>query len=166
MVPGGINLLSLIVNEMMEQGSYKKMALILAVSFLIMYGVMFLNVDSADHIYLSLTRTYMSLLMVTPMALLMLGLMGKMYANKKLNRVIAVSAIAVFILSLVFLRSQTFISDQQYMQAMIPHHSSAIMTSKNASITDPGVKKLSDSIIVSQQREIEKMKSMLERTGE
>lgn len=135
----------------------------LVISFLIMYGVMFLNVDSANHIYLSLTRMYMSLLMVTPMALLMLGLMNRMYPNKKLNRVIAIASISVFILSLAFLRSQTFVSDKQYMQAMIPHHSSAILASKHAKITDPEVKKLSERIIESQEREIAEMKGILER---
>lgn len=42
----------------MEKGNYGKMAVMLGVSFAIMYAVMFLNVDSADHIYLSLTRTF------------------------------------------------------------------------------------------------------------
>ncbi|UAY52860.1 DUF305 domain-containing protein [Ferruginibacter albus] len=49
------------------------------------------------------------------------------------------------------------------MEAMIPHHSSAIMTSKNANIKDPEVKKLSEQIIQSQEKEIEQMKSMLAR---
>ncbi len=61
--------------------SYKKFVLMLAVSFIIMYSVMFLNVDEANHIYLSITRTYMALLMVLPMAVVMI--MGKMYPNKK-----------------------------------------------------------------------------------
>jgi len=48
------------------------------------------------------------------------------------------------------------------MKAMIPHHSSAIMTSKNAGIEDPRVRKLADSIIRSQQREIAEMKALLD----
>lgn len=139
------------------------MGVMLVISFVIMYTVMFLNVDSLDHIYLSLTRTYMSLMMVSPMAILMLLLMRNMYPNGRLDTVIRSSAAVVFILALVFLRHQTFISDKQYMQAMIPHHSSAIMTSKNATITDPEVRKLADSIIASQQREIGEMKAMLHR---
>ena len=135
----------------------------LVVSFIIMYGVMFLNVDDASHIYLSNTRLYMSLLMVSPMALLMLMMMGKMYPNRKLNFAISAGSICIFIVALYLLRTQTCISDQQYMQAMIPHHSSAIMTSKHANIKDPELKKLSESIIASQQKEIEEMKGMLER---
>jgi len=40
------------------------------------------------------------------------------------------------------------------MKAMIPHHSSAIMVSKHANIKDPEVRKLEDSIIASQERDM------------
>lgn len=141
---------------------YWKFALMLLVSFFVMYGVMFLNVDDIGHIYLSLTRFYMSILMVSPMAILMLLLMPMMYSNKKLNRIIIGSAVAVFVIALICLRSQAFISDKQYMKAMIPHHSSAILTSKRANITDKNVRKLADSIIVSQHEEIRRMKFLLD----
>ena len=149
--------------ENMGQSNYKKMLLMLIISFIIMYAVMFLNVDKLNHIYFSYTRTYMSLLMVTPMALLMLLLMPAMYSDKKANKIISVSAIVVFVFALTALRSQSFISDEQYMKAMIPHHSSAILTSKNANIRDPEVRQLSDSIIKSQEEEISQMKFILKR---
>lgn len=149
----------------MKKGNYGRFLLMLLISFCIMYAVMFLNVDSTGHIFFSLTRVYMSLLMVAPMALLMLLLMGAMYPRRKWNAVIAVCGIAVFILSLVMLRRQLFIGDQQYMKAMIPHHSSAILTSRHADIKDPQVKALSDSIIASQEREIAEMKAILARMG-
>lgn len=149
----------------MTTNSYKKLGFILSISACVMYAVMFLNVDSWGHIYLSFTRTYMSLLMVTPMAVLMLVMMPKMYVNKKKNTTIILSSVAIFIGSLVGLRTQTFISDRQYMLAMIPHHSSAILTSKHAGIKDPQVKALAESIIASQEREIAEMKALLERIG-
>ena len=49
------------------------------------------------------------------------------------------------------------------MKGMIPHHSSAIMTSKHANIKDPEVKKLSEEIIKSQEEEIAQMKNILKR---
>ena len=143
--------------------SYQKFVLMLGASFLIMYTVMFLNVDSTDHIYLSVTLLYMTLLMVTPMALLMLAFMPGMYKNRKLNGIIIIVSISVFIATLAFLRNQTFISDIQYMRGMIPHHSSAILTSQNAHIQDPEVRKLADDIIKAQEREIAQMKAMLQR---
>lgn len=150
-------------HDAIEHGSspYKKFLLILTISFILMYGIMFLNIDNADHIYLSVTRTYMSILMVSAMALVMLPMMGKMYPNKKLNKIILTSALMIFIMVLIFLRQQAFISDVQYMKGMIPHHSSAIMTSKNATIKDAEVKKLSEQIIRSQEEEIAQMKAKL-----
>lgn len=147
----------------MEKSNYQKFLLMLSISFVIMYAVMFFNVDRFDHIYLSLTRVYMTLLMVSPMAVMMLLLMGKMYVNKKLNLMIHSSAVLVFILSLLFLRTQVGISDSQYMKAMIPHHSSAILTSKNASLEDDEVIELSKQIIKSQEKEIAQMKEALKR---
>ncbi len=47
---------------------------------------------------------------------------------------------------------------------MIPHHSSAIMTSTYADLQDPEVKKLSQDIIEAQEREIALMKQLLEKT--
>jgi hypothetical protein len=60
----------------------------LFISFGIMYAVMFLDMDKMEQVYLSTTGFYMALLMVAPMAVLMLSVMGKMYMNKKPNRVI------------------------------------------------------------------------------
>lgn len=143
--------------------NYKKLVITLTISFAVMYTVMFLNVDRIAHVYLSATRFYMALLMVAPMALVMTMMMGDMYKNKKANKIIFAAAIAVFLLSLILLRTQTPIGDEQYMKAMIPHHSSAILTSQEADIKDPEVKELAENIIEAQEREIEQMKEILER---
>ena len=153
-------------NQENQNSNYRKFAIMLGTSFCIMYAVMFLNVEKADHIYLSLSRLYMSILMVAPMALLMLTMMKKMYKNKRLNTIISISSISVFVIALVLLRTQTPVGDKQYMKAMIPHHSSAILTSKHANITDPEVKELSEKIIKSQEEEISQMKAMLDRLEE
>lgn len=147
----------------MEKSNYKKFFLMLTISFVIMYGVMFLNVVDSGHIYLSLTRFYMALLMVAPMAVLMLLLMKNMYQDKNKNILILLGSVLVFVLSLWSLRAQIFVNDKNYMQAMIPHHSSAILTSKKANIQDPEVKELSKQIIEAQVREIEQMKNILNR---
>jgi len=147
----------------MEKGNYKTFILMLILSFFMMYAVMYLNVDQLDHIYLNITRLYMTLLMVSLMALLMLGIMKIMYKNKKLNTIIVLSSIAVFTLALIGVRTQTPIGDVQYMKGMIPHHSIAIMTSKHAHLKDPEVKKLAQSIIDAQEKEIAEMKRILAR---
>lgn len=45
---------------------------------------------------------------------------------------------------------------------MIPHHSRAILVCENASITDPEIQQLCDSIIQSQKEEIDQMKQILD----
>jgi Uncharacterized protein conserved in bacteria len=68
----------------------------------------------------------------------------------------------VFALALWLVRSQVTVNDTDYMQAMIPHHSIAILTSKRAQISDPRVRKLADEIIEAQEREIAEMKFLIE----
>lgn len=142
---------------------YLRFLIMLSISFVIMYSVMYLNVDQQDHIYLNLSRLYMTVLMVAPMAVVMLLMMGKMYQNKKKNGMIVAGSVVLFAAALFLLRSQTPVGDVQYMKAMIPHHSSAILTSQEANISDPEVKKLAEEIIQSQIEEIEQMKKILDR---
>lgn len=133
------------------------------VSFIIMYIVMFLNIFEIAHYHTSLTRIYMTILMVAPMSVVMMMMMGKMYPNPKINTGIMVGGVVVFIVALIALRSQSSIGDVQYMKAMIPHHSSAILTSERAKITNPEVKKLADNIIKAQRKEIAEMEAMIRR---
>lgn len=147
----------------MEQNNYRTFTIMLIISFIIMYSIMFFNVSALDHIYLSLTRLYMALLMVSSMALLMFALMKHMYKDKKKNTLIIGSSIGVLVLSFILLRTQTPIGDVQYMKAMIPHHSSAILTSEKANIQDPEVRKLADDIIKAQKKEIAEMDAAIKR---
>ena len=52
------------------------------------------------------------------------------------------------------------------MEAMIPHHSIAILTSTRARISDPRVRRLADGIIDSQRKEIEEMKVLVKDLGD
>jgi peptidoglycan/LPS O-acetylase OafA/YrhL len=146
----------------MENSSYKKFAVMLLVSFVLMYAIMFLNVEQPDHIYLSMTRLYMTVLMICAMAILMLVMMPMMYPDKKINLGIIVGSIALFVLAFVGVHKQVGVGDVQYMKGMIPHHSIAIMTSKNAHIKDARVRKLADGIIKTQVKEITEMKALID----
>lgn len=143
--------------------AYLKFFLMMAVSFLLMYGVMYLNVYVTDDVYLSTTRTYMTFLMICPMAVSMMLFMWGMYPKKKLNYGIMGGAGVLFIICLFGLRQQIPVGDEQWMKAMIPHHSSAILTSTRANISDPEARELANQIIKSQREEIAQMKAMLER---
>lgn len=54
------------------------------------------------------------------------------------------------------------VDESEYMSAMIPHHSIAIMTSERARISDPRVRKLADESIEAQEREIAETKYLIE----
>ena len=147
----------------MDKGSYSKFFLMLAASFVVMHLITYLNTYEWDHVYFSLMRFYMTTLMVAAMGLLMLGFMAHMYPDKGKNRLIALGCVAVFGGALAMLRSQALVNDTRFMESMIPHHSIAILVSKRATLKDPEVRTLADSIISAQQREIGQMKRMLAR---
>ncbi|AMR29513.1 DUF305 domain-containing protein [Hymenobacter psoromatis] len=142
---------------------YSRFFLMLGTSLVAMYAVMYLNVYEWDHVYFSLTRVYMALLMLVPMTLIMMGFMWSMYPNKQGNALIMGGSLVAFVVVIIMVRSQTFIGDTLWMKAMIPHHSIAIMVSKRADIKDPEVRQLADSIIAAQEREIKQMQRMLAR---
>ena len=135
----------------------------LGTSLVAMYAVMYLNVYEWDHVYFSLTRVYMALLMLVPMTLIMMGFMWSMYPNKRRNALIMGGSLVAFVLVTSMVRSQTFVDDTLWMKAMIPHHSIAILVSKRADLKDPEVRQLADSIIAAQEREIKQMQRMLAR---
>ncbi|MGO1059435.1 DUF305 domain-containing protein [Planococcus sp. FY231025] len=142
--------------------NYIRFGIMIGTSTFIMYWLMFLNVFQFDHVTFSETRIYMALIMGSVMAIVMLLFMWKMYENKKVNAAILAASALVFALSLYLVRSQVLIEDKGWMQAMIPHHSIAILTSERADISDPRVRELADSIIEAQKKEIAEMKRLIE----
>ncbi len=141
--------------------SYLRFALMIATSTVVMYGLMYLNTYQLDHVFFSQTRLWMALLMGAVMAMVMLGFMWAMYKNRAVNMAILAGAVAVFAGSLFLVRSQALVGDVDYMRAMIPHHSIAILTSSKANIRDPRVRDLADAIIAAQVREIDEMKALI-----
>jgi hypothetical protein len=145
----------------MVVNDYKRFGLMIVVATAVMLGLTYLNTYQWDHIFFSETRLYMSLIMGSTMAVIMLLFMHKMYTNKRVNIGIITGSILVFVISLWLVRSQVIVGDLSYMRAMIPHHSIAILTSSNAQISDPRVRELADEIIQAQEREIAEMKALI-----
>lgn len=87
--------------------------------FIIMYGILFLNVNHLNHIYLGVSRTYMFLVMVLPMIILMIIFMGKMYPKKKLKVFLIVGSLVTFGIILNGPGILSAIGDIQYTKAMI-----------------------------------------------
>lgn len=144
------------------KNKYGNFLAMIATSAVLMYGVMYLNTYQLDHVYFSEMRLYMTILSTAVMAVVMLLFMLHMLQDKKKNMAIVVVSILVFLSSFFLMRNQTTIDDVDYMQAMIPHHSIAILTSGRAKIEDPRVRKLAEDIIEAQEKEIAEMKELIE----
>lgn len=141
--------------------SYWRFGAMIVTSTIIMYGLMYLNSWEFSHVWYSQTRTWMAVYMGAVMAIVMLVFMLGMYTNKGLNIAIFGGASVVFLLALYLVRSQVTVNDVSWMEAMIPHHSIAILTSSRANISDPRVRKLADGIIKAQELEIKEMEALI-----
>ncbi|MCB5423672.1 DUF305 domain-containing protein [Altererythrobacter sp. CC-YST694] len=144
------------------EGNYWRFMAMVATSTAIMFGLMYLNTYELGHVFWSETRFWMTFVMGGMMMIVMLLFMWGMYKDKTKNFIILGAGALTFAVALWLVRSQATVNDEEYMSAMIPHHSIAIMTSARAEITDPRVRKLADSIIEAQVKEIAEMKMLIE----
>lgn len=144
-----------------KKASYLRFAAMIVTSMIVMYGLMYLNTYEASHVHWSEMRLYMTFIMGSAMAIIMLTFMRGMYSSKKINLAIYLGSVAVFLVALFLVRTQVAVGDLSYMSAMIPHHSIAILTSENDRIEDIRVRNLADEIIEAQRREIKEMEWLL-----
>jgi len=115
-------------------------------------------VDTPDHIRNSYTKVYLALYMALWMVAL--EIVSYSYMTGKYETLwwlIPTFGCICFVYCL--LRKQEFINELEYMKAMIQHHSSAVLTSKQILKKNPSseVKQLAESIIQSQEKEIDVM---------
>ena len=142
--------------------SYKKFFGMIGTSMILMYILMYLNsYQIFGHAWFSETRLFMTLIMGSVMTVVMLTFMRRMYANRKVNLAIYAGAVLLLLSSVWLVRSQITVSDVDYMEGMIPHHSIAILTSERAQIEDLRVRELADEIIAAQRREIKEMEWLI-----
>lgn len=144
-----------------EPKHYRRLMIMVAVSFAAMYGLMYAMVDSIGNVYASFNQIYMAGLMTAAMVIIELMIMGQMYPNKRLNAVLMIASAAALALFWFGIREQVGISDRQFLRSMIPHHAGAILMCEEAPIRDPAVRQLCTAILASQQAEIAQMKAML-----
>jgi ABC-type uncharacterized transport system permease subunit len=149
-------------DEKNQMNPYVKFTLMILTSTVLMYIMMYFNTYEWDHVYFSETRVYMALYMGAGMAVVMLAFMANMYKKTKINLMIYGLSIVLFAVGIWGVRSQETVDQVDWMQAMIPHHSIAILTSERADIEDPRVRQLADQIIETQKREISEMQALIE----
>ncbi len=144
------------------RGAYVRFFAMIGTSIVVMFFLMYLHsYQILDHAWFSETRVFMALIMGAAMMVIMLSYMLHMYKSRSANVAIYVSAIVLFGAALWLVRSQVTVSDVDYMEGMIPHHSIAILTSERAQIQDLRVRELADSIIEAQRREINEMEWLI-----
>lgn len=142
--------------------SYVRYFAMIGTSIVVMFFLMYLHsYQIIGHARFSETRVFMALIMGAAMMVIMLSYMLHMYKNKTFNTAIYVGAIVLFGVALWLVRSQVTVSDVDYMEGMIPHHSIAILTSERAQIEDLRVRELADEIIEAQRREISEMEWLI-----
>ena len=147
----------------MSKSPYPMFALNLGLSAIIMYFVMYTMIDSTAELYNNLNNVYMTSMMLMSMAVFMLWLMPSMLPNKKLNMILYVAFTIVFILAFAGMRTQALVGDRQFLRAMIPHHSGAVLMCQRSTIRDPEIVALCGDIVSGQKQEIAQMKAILAR---
>ena len=145
-----------------QMNPYLKFTLMILISTVVMFIMMYFNTYKWDHVYFSETRAYMALYMGAVMAIIMLAFMSNMYKKTKINLMFYGVSVVLFAFGLWGVRSQQTVDQVDWMQAMIPHHSIAILTSERADIEDPRVRELADGIIEAQKREIGEMQQLID----
>ncbi|MFO7661179.1 MAG: DUF305 domain-containing protein [Chloroflexota bacterium] len=150
-------------NDSGSMGSYKKFLAMIGTSMILMYVLMYLNsYDILRHARFSETRLFMTLIMGAVMTLVMFLYMRGMYKNTRANVALVAGAVLLFIAAVWLVRSQITVTDVDYMEGMIPHHSIAILTSERANIEDVRVRELADEITEAQHREIKEMEWLIQ----
>lgn len=149
-----------------DKKHYLRFGAMITTSMLFMYAVTYINTYQLSHVEWSETRLFMTLLMGATMAIVMLLFMLGMYKDTKINIGIIVGSLLLFGLATYLVRSQTTVQDTSYMNAMIPHHSIAILTSENSEIKDVRVCELAVEIIKAQRREIAEMQWLISDINE
>ncbi len=147
----------------MKMSPYSMFALNLGLSAIVMYFVMYTMIDSTAELYNNLNNVYMTEMMVMAMAIIMLWLMPSMFPDKRFNLILYATFGIVFVLAFAGMRTQALVGDRQFLRAMIPHHSGAVLMCERSTIRDPEIVALCGEIVSGQKREIAQMKAILAR---
>ncbi len=142
-------------------GMWTKLGLMAALSFVAMYGLMYVMVDTIDNVYPNFNQFYMAAVMTAAMVIIEVMVMSSMYHGHKAKIVVISFSLVALALFFMFTRKQVAISDNDFLRSMIPHHGAAILMCKNTNIEDPEIKELCRSIVSGQQSEIDFMKMKL-----
>ncbi len=86
---------------------YKRFAVMAIVMFGAMYLIMYSMIDGLQNLIPNINNLYMTLLMTSAMLLIELVIMKGMYANKKINWLIAIVSVVIGLFSWFGIRSKS-----------------------------------------------------------
>ena len=121
-----------------------------------------ITTDSYTNITLSIGKFYMAVIMA-----LLMGLLEAMMYDNHMKTISVYYYLSLGFLLVVFIylyRNQIYIYDKDYLNEMIEHHSMSLLTSEEIlqKTNSEQVKKLAENIILTQRKEIEYMKELIE----
>jgi cytochrome c len=149
-------------NNDKKHSNYLRFFAMIGTSMLVMFFLMYLNsYQIIDHFWFSETRLFMTMIMGGAMIIIMLLYMLQMYKDKNKNIITLAFGVLLIGAAVWLVRSQVTVSDVDYMEGMIPHHSIAILTSDRSQIKDVRVRELADGIIKAQRKEIMEMQWLI-----
>jgi hypothetical protein len=133
-------------------------------SFLIQYFLMSaVMVESRADITNSIGKAYMAVIMGISMVFLEVMMHDQQYSVCSTNFYVGLTVL--FVIFVYLYRNQTAIKDKQYLEAMIEHHSMALLTSKEIlkKTDDYNVAKLAKNIIQTQENELKVMRDLVNK---
>ena len=132
----------------------------------ILIGYIFMTILISQNKTFNLNKVYQALLMGSLMGLVMVFLMRHelSYSTKKKWTIFLLFST----LLLVFLiRKQVFVGERQFAKSMLEHHEMAVVMSdlilSKPNTKDPFIRNLAQSIIQSQEKEIQQMKTWVQQ---
>ena len=133
-------------------------------SFLLQYYFMsWVMTNSLGNFTNSLGKFYLSVIMGTIMVFLELLMMVPIHRKNPLFWLVLFLFLFSVLLFIYLYQNQVFIGDKEYLNDMIEHHSTALLTSEEIlkKTKNPQVLDLANNIIEAQTKEIREMKEIL-----
>jgi len=131
-------------------------------SFIIQFIVMScIMTNSYKNITFSVGKFYMSVIMA-----LLMGLLEVFMFDIHMRIISLYYYLSLFFMLSIFIylyRNQIYIEDKDYLQEMIEHHSMAVLTSEEIlqKTQSERIKKLAETILTTQEKEIEYMRQLI-----
>jgi hypothetical protein len=131
-------------------------------SFIIQFIVMScIMTNSYKNITFSVGKFYMSVIMA-----LLMGLLEVFMFDMHMRIISLYYYLILFFMLSIFIylyRNQIYIEDKDYLQEMIEHHSMAVLTSEEIlqKTQSERIKKLAETILTTQEKEIEYMRQLI-----